>query len=42
MESSTVGAIEKWMHRRRNDMNIVMNHSEFRGESEHKGDGNKG
>lgn len=41
MESSRVGATEKWMPRRRNDMNIVMNHSEFRGESEHKGDGNR-
>lgn len=41
MESTTVGALETWVHTRRNDdMNIVMNHSEFRGESEPE-DGNR-
>lgn len=36
-----MGEIEIRMHRRQNDMNVVMNHSEFRGESEHKGDEDK-
>lgn len=35
-----MGETEIRMHRRRNDMNVVMNPSEFRGESEHEGDEN--